>query len=63
MKNILIGVGLFVGGMYAATYIHGSCVEDGDVIYNDDEKYVKAAKSKTGGWSLAKVVWKNPEGK
>lgn len=61
MKNLLKVAGIFLGGWFVGAMMEQRDVECGDVIHNGDDFYVKAAKSKTHGWSYAKVVWKNPE--
>lgn len=60
MKGIIKTVGIFLVGWIAGTCINNKDVEDGDVVYEDDNMYVKAAKSKTYGYSLARVNWKKP---
>lgn len=61
MKNLCKTIGVFIGGCLAGVVLTQIDVDRGDVVHNDDEKYIKAAKSKAGGWSYAKVVWKDPE--
>ena len=33
--------------------------ENGETVYEDDDKCIKAETNKTGGWSYATVDWKN----
>lgn len=61
MKNFLKAAGLFIGGWLFGVYVQNQDIENGEVIHNDKDKYVKASKNKSMGYSLAKVVYKNPE--
>lgn len=61
MKNILKVAGIFMCGWLVGALVTQQDVENGTVIHDDDEMYVKASDSKSHGWSYAKVVWKNPE--
>lgn len=60
MKNILKTIGIFAGGMFAGAVMLIASVDDSNVIYNDDEKYITASQNKSGGWSIARIVYKNP---
>ena len=61
MNNVLKTVGIFAGGFLAGMIFVGKAADDGEVVYDGDDMYVKAEESKKCGWSYAKVVWKNPE--
>ena len=61
MRNFIKGVAIFFAGAIASNTIKSLLIEKGEVIYNNDDFYVKAAKDKTYGYSLAEVRWKNPE--
>lgn len=60
MKGMIKTIGIFLAGMIANSYIIGKSVDDGDVVYEDDNMYVTAAKGKSYGYSFARVNWKNP---
>lgn len=61
MKNLFKLGATFVVGYLAGQYVIINDIGKGDVVVNDDEKYVRVEKSKTCGWSYAKVHWKNPQ--
>ena len=60
MDSMIKIVGGFLLGAVTVSYILGNDVDNGDVVYEDDNMYVKAAKSKSYGYSLARVNWKKP---
>lgn len=60
MNGIAKTIGIFLVGMIAGSYVLQKDIEKGDVVYEDDDKYVKASKNKSMGYSLARVHWKNP---
>ena len=49
-----------LGGFIACTVMLGRDVDKGDVVYENDDIYVKADKSKSYGWSWARVNYKHP---
>lgn len=61
MSKLVKAAGLFIGGWLFGAYVQNQDIESGEVIHNDKEMYVKASKNKSMGYSLAKVVYKNPE--
>ena len=59
MKDFIkIALG-FVGGFALCSYGIRVASENGETVYEDDDKTVKSCYDKTGGWSYAKVDWKN----
>ena len=60
MKNVLKYA---VAAIFGA-FCYGVCVcrdvDSGNVVYENDEMYVKSSPSKSHGWSYAEVHWKNP---
>lgn len=60
MKNVLTAAGLMMAGWIVGTVIIGRDIDKGDVVYENDDMYVKATESKSRGWSFAEVHWKKP---
>lgn len=60
MKGIIKTMGIFFVGMIVGGRIIDKSVDDGDVVYEDDNMYVTAAKGKSYGYSFARVNWKKP---
>lgn len=60
MDSMIKIVGGFLLGAVTVAYILGNDVENGDIVYENDDMYVTAAKSKSYGYSLARVNWKKP---
>lgn len=59
MKDFIkIALG-FVGGFALGCYGIRVASENGETVYEDDDKCIKAETNKTGGWSYATVDWKN----
>lgn len=62
MKNLLKVLGIFVAGMVADEILTTKVIEKGDVIYNDDEMYIKATKTRYGdNTKYARVYCKKPQ--
>lgn len=59
MKNLLKYVAAGVIGGIVLQVIISMDVENGDVVYEDDDMYVKTSKSRTYGYSSARVNWKH----
>lgn len=59
MKNLLKYVAAGVIGSIVSQMITNMDVENGDVVYEDDDMYVKTSKSRTCGYSFARVNWKH----
>ena len=60
MKDLGKMIGAFVVGMVTYGVLLSRDIDKGDVVYDGDDMYVKAAKGKGGGYSFARVNWKNP---
>lgn len=61
MRNLFKSAGLlFVGYLlgHAAVSIN---VDKGNIIHDDDDKYVRVSSDKSCGWSWARVHYKNPD--
>lgn len=52
---------IFTAGMIAGNVIIQMDVEQGEVIHEDKDIYVTASKSKSSGWSHARVNYKKPQ--
>ena len=61
MKNLGKLAVAFVLGMGTCGVIILSDMDNGEVVHEDDNMYVKASKDKSTGWSFARVNWKKPE--
>lgn len=61
MKNLFKLGATFMVGYFVGHMVLVNDIEKGEIVVNEDDKYVKAAKSRTHGWSYAKVHWKNPQ--
>lgn len=61
MKNLFINGTLFIAGAFFGMYVISDLVEKGEVVYEDDEKFVRAEKSKSLNHSYAKVYYKKPQ--
>lgn len=61
MKNLLTLSGVFVLGWFTGMVMVSQDVENGDVVVENDDMYVTAAKSKSHGWSHARVNYKKPQ--
>lgn len=59
MKNLLKYVAVGAIGAIVGQIIINRDVENGDLVYEDDDMYVKTSKSRTYGYSLARVNWKH----
>lgn len=60
MKDLAKMIGVFVAGMVTYGVLLNKDIDKGDIVHEDDDMYVKACKSKSIGYSLARVHWKNP---
>lgn len=58
MNDLLKGTILFVGGMIALNALRAYSVGTGEVVYENDDMYVRAAKDKSHGYSWAEVHYK-----
>ena len=63
MKSIIKTMGIFLAGMFAGAYVIEKSVNNGDVVYEDDDMFVTAAESKSYGYSFARVNWKKSKNK
>ena len=61
MKNLLKYVVVGAIGAIVGQMVINRDVENGDVVYEDDDMYVKTSKSRTCGYSFARVNWKNAD--
>lgn len=61
MKNLFKVAGLVMAGFLVNEYMHQRILDDGEVIHEDDEKYIRVDPGKACGWSYGKVVWKKPQ--
>ena len=61
MKTLLALVTGFVGGCAFISWAISENIDDGDVICNNDDFYVKAETDKKYGYGMARVFYKNPE--
>lgn len=62
MKNLFVVLGIFAAGMVADDILTSKLVRDGDVIYEDDEKFIKATKNRCcDNTKYAIVYHKNPQ--
>ena len=61
MKNLGKLAVAYVLGMFTYGVIIMSDLNNGEVIHEDDNMYVKASKDRSSGWSFARVNWKKPE--
>lgn len=61
MKNLGKLAVAFVLGMVTCDMMIMSNLDNGEVVHEDDNMYVKASKSRSAGWSFARVNWKKPE--
>lgn len=60
MKDLVkMGV-VFAAGMITYGVMLSRDIDKGDVVYDGDDMYVKASSGKSGGYSFARVNWKNP---
>ena len=60
MKNLFRTLGLLAAGMVVGKVLTDRNVEEGDVVYENDDMYVRASNNKSGGYSDAKVIYKKP---
>lgn len=60
MKNLLKAAGLLAVGFIAGHYSVQSLIKGGEVIHEDEDKYIRVEENKKPGWSYAEVVWKHP---
>ena len=61
MKNLGKLAVAFVLGMATCGVFIMSDLDNGEVVHEDDNMYVKDSKNKSTGWSFARVNWKKPE--
>ena len=61
MKNLLKYVVVGAIGAIVSQVIINRDVENGDVVHEDDDMYVKTSKSRTYGYSFARVNWKHAD--
>lgn len=61
MKNLGKLAVAFVLGMVTCDMMIMSNLDNGEVVHEDDNMYVKASKNRSTGWSFARVNWKKPE--
>lgn len=61
MKNLFKTTFTFVAGIVAGFVIIENSTNKGEVVYEDDDIYVRADKTVSGGSSHAKVFYKNPK--
>ena len=61
MKNLGKLAVAYVLGMFTYGVIIMSDLNNGEVVHEDDNMYVKASKDRSSGWSFARVNWKKPE--
>ena len=61
MKNLFKTAAVFVTGMIAGVVLIDRDVDKGEVVYEDDDKYVRADGKVNGNASWAKVFYKNPK--
>lgn len=60
MKSLFKTAAIFVTGVIAGTVWVETSTNKGEVIYEDDDKYIRADKHVNGGTSWAKVFYKKP---
>ena len=61
MKNLFKTAAVFVGGIIAGLVWYETRTNDGEVVYENDDMFIRADKSVTSGQSWAKVFYKNPK--
>lgn len=61
MKNLGKLAVAYVLGMFTYGVIIISDLDNGEVVHEDSNMYVKASKDRSSGWSFARVNWKKPE--
>jgi hypothetical protein len=61
MKNLFKTAAWFTTGMIAGIVMIDLHVNKGEVVYNDDDMYIRVEKAVGGGASWAKVFYKNPK--
>ena len=61
MKNLFIYGTMFIAGTLFGAYSTLKSAEDGKVIYEDDDMFVRAADGKSCNWSVAQVHYKKPQ--
>ena len=60
MKNLLkYAVVAMIGAISYGVCLRRD-VNNGDVVYENDDMYVTSSSSKSYGWSYAEVHWKKP---
>ena len=60
MKNLFKTVLVFAGGMLAGLTWYENRTNEGEVIYENDDMYIRADKNAANGTSWAKVFYKKP---
>lgn len=61
MKNLFKYATIFTAGFIGGTVYITLEVDKGEVIHEDDDIYVTAAKDKSSGYSYARVNYKHPQ--
>ena len=60
MKKLLkYAAAAMIGAIGYGVYLRCD-IDNGDVVYENDDMYVTSSPSKSFGWSYAEVRWKRP---